>query len=152
MSEEDGGTHKEMFIPFNKNTPRKTKNSFQLYWNFLWYLLSLGLHMIQLPRPWVEHAFPLIKVNKFVLLIHSFACVFAAGAGKRNDTSEEAAGGAWSHEVALPSNRAERSGPAGQTGAGRHQKRTQQVMMMMMMMSDNYFLQMLHNFQTLFKI
>lgn len=58
--------------------------------------------------------------------------VFAAGAGERNDAPEEAAGGARGHEASLPSNGAEGGGPAGQTGTGRHQERTQQVMMMMM--------------------
>ena len=53
--------------------------------------------------------------------------VIAAGAGKRNDASEEAAGGAGGHEAALPGNGAKGGGPPGQTGAGRHQERTQQV-------------------------
>lgn len=65
-------------------------------------------------------------------------CVLAAGTGKRHDASEEAAGGAWGHAATLPSNRAEGDGPAGQTRAGWHQERAQQVMMMLMM-SDQVF-------------
>lgn len=65
--------------------------------------------------------------------LHSFSCFvlfFAAGAGKRHDASEETTGWARSHEAALPSNRGEGGGPTGQTGAGQHQERAQQVMVM----------------------
>lgn len=55
------------------------------------------------------------------------SCVCVAGAGKRHEPSEEAAGGAGGHEAALPGNRGEGGGAAGQTGAGRHQERAQQV-------------------------
>lgn len=66
--------------------------------------------------------------------LHSFSCFvwgfFAAGAGKCHDASEETTGRARSHEAALPSNRGEGRGPTGQTGAGQHQERAQQVMVM----------------------
>lgn len=71
------------------------------------------------------------QVQRFISYVLSVEipvfCLCAAGAGERHEPPEEAAGGAGGHEAALPGNRGEGGGPAGQTGAGRHQERTQQV-------------------------